>query len=105
MSFFKKHVFVCTNQRDDGRECCADSGGENAFDYLRGHSKKQGLIGPDKTRVSKAGCLGRCEKGPVVVVYPAGTWYTYQTEADLQEIIDVELMNDERVTRLLIDPA
>lgn len=105
MSFFKKHVFVCINQRNDGRECCADSGGENALDYLRGHAKKQGLIGPNKVRVSQAGCLGRCELGPVVVVYPEGTWYTYKNEADLQEIIDQDLTENQVVTRLLVDPV
>jgi NADH:ubiquinone oxidoreductase subunit E len=39
--------------------------------------KKLGLSGQGKVRINKAGCLDRCEEGPVVVVYPQGTWYTY----------------------------
>ena len=50
-----------------------------------------------------AGCLGRCDVGPVIVVYPQETWYTYIDEEDIDEIIESHLKNDKIVERLLID--
>ena len=60
-------------------------------------------MGVGKLRISSAGCLGRCDEGPVMVLYPQGRWYTYVDESDLQEILDEELANDRVVTRLLMD--
>ena len=52
-------------------------------------------------RVNKAGCLDRCAGGPVAVVYPEGTWYTYVDQADIDEIVDSHLDKGQVVTRLL----
>ena len=73
------------------------------MDFLKGHAKEQGLIGPGKLRISSSSCLGRCEEGPAMVIYPEGRWYTYVDEQDLQEILDEELVNHRSVERLLID--
>ena len=51
-------------------------------------------------RVNKAGCLGRCDDGPVIVVYPDNVWYTYVDKEDIDEIIDSHLVNDRIVDRL-----
>ena len=48
-------------------------------------------------------CLGRCESGPAMVIYPEARWYTYVDEEDLQEILDQDLAKGEAVARLLID--
>jgi (2Fe-2S) ferredoxin len=56
-------------------------------------------------RVNKAGCLDRCEKGPVCVVYPDNVWYQYVDQADLDEIVTEHLQNSRVVTRLLVDKA
>jgi len=53
-------------------------------------------------RVNTSGCLDRCENGPVCVVYPQGTWYTYIDEEDIDEIIDRHIVAGEVVERLLI---
>lgn len=63
-----------------------------------------GLIGEAQYRVNKSGCLGRCELGPVLVVYPDGVWYTYESTADIDEIIESHLLNGQIVSRLLVDP-
>ncbi len=52
---------------------------------------------------AQAGCLDRCEQGPVVVIYPEGTWYTYLDESDIDEIVEKHLVQGEIVERLLID--
>lgn len=106
MSYFKRHLFVCTNQRNDPcRQSCGDNGvGAEAVDYLKGHAKKMGLIGPGKLRISQTGCLGRCDEGPCIVIYPEGRWYTYVDDSDLQEILDEDLVKGQPVERLLLDP-
>jgi len=51
-------------------------------------------------RINKAGCLERCEEGPVIVVYPEGIWYTYLDESDIDEIVESHLKNGQIVERL-----
>lgn len=45
-------------------------------------------IQPGEVLVTSSGCLGPCEQGPTVVVYPDGTWYAKVTEADVTIILD-----------------
>jgi len=66
--FYKYHVFFCTNQREDGSACCQDHGARALRDYAKQRSKKLGLAGPGGVRMNTAGCLDRCDLGPVMVV-------------------------------------
>ena len=101
MSFFEKHVFFCCNQRPEGQPCCNNHGAEKLFEYAKVKIFNMKL---DYTRIrmNKAGCLGRCDNGPVMVVYPEGTWYTFMDESDLDEIIDSHLLNGKPVERLMV---
>ncbi|WP_158937110.1 ferredoxin [Burkholderia sp. S171] len=103
--FYKYHVFFCLNQRDPDatRPSCANCNAQAMQEYAKKRVKQLGLAGDGKVRINKAGCLERCELGPVVVVYPEGTWYTYVDEADIDEIVDSHLVNGKIVERLLID--
>jgi (2Fe-2S) ferredoxin len=100
MSFYKHHVFFCCNQRDDGRPSCNDHGSQAVRDYAKAKIKKLGLSGKAKVRINQAGCLDRCEEGPVLVVYPEETWYTFVDESDVDEIIQKHLIEGEVVERL-----
>lgn len=100
--FFRHHIFFCCNQRDDGRESCGERGANELRDYCKSQVKKRGLAGTGKVRVNQAGCLDRCELGPVAVVYPEGVWYRYQNRADIDEIIDRHLARGEIVGRLKV---
>jgi (2Fe-2S) ferredoxin len=100
--FYKHHVFFCMNTRDDGRPSCAKQGAVEAQQHAKRRIKELGLNGPDKVRINQAGCLDRCEEGPVVVVYPQGTWYTYVDTSDIDEIIDSHLVDGKVVDRLKI---
>ncbi len=104
-SFYKHHVFFCLNQRDAdaSRPSCANCGSQAMQEYAKKRIKKLDLAGEGKVRINKAGCLDRCELGPVLVIYPEGTWYTYVDESDIDEIIDSHLVGGQRVERLLID--
>lgn len=103
MSFYDKHVFFCTNQRDDGEDCCANHGAQKARDYVKSRVKELGISGrQNNIRINTAGCLDRCDEGPVVVVYPEGVWYTFVDEGDLDEIIEEHLKSGRVVERLKI---
>jgi len=104
MSYYKHHVFFCLNQRSNGEACCADHDAQAAFDHCKGRVKALGLAGPGGVRINKAGCLDRCAGGPVAVVYPEETWYTYVDRADLDEIVESHLVQGKVVERLLLPP-
>jgi len=59
-------------------------------------------LGIENVRVNNAGCLERCELGPAMVIYPEGIWYHYDSEADVDEIIESHILKDRRVERLLL---
>lgn len=100
--FYEKHVFFCTNQRDGGRACCMDLGAAPAQKHAKHRIKELGLNGAGKIRINQAGCLDRCDGGPVMVVYPDAVWYTYVDTSDIDEIIDAHLINGQVVERLRI---
>ena len=103
MSYFDKHVFFCTNQRPEGEACCNDFGATRLRDYMKARVKALGISTADnRIRINAAGCLDRCEAGPVLVVYPEAIWYTYVDESDLDEIIESHLKNGIPVERLKI---
>jgi (2Fe-2S) ferredoxin len=53
-------------------------------------------------RINRAGCLDRCDEGPVMVVYPEAIWYTYFDKEDVEEIIQEHLIHGRVVERLKI---
>ncbi|GAB4223834.1 MAG: NAD(P)H-dependent oxidoreductase subunit E [Gammaproteobacteria bacterium] len=102
MSYYKKHLFFCVNQRKPGKKCCAQADAEAMRDYVKQRLKKLGLVGDSGIRVNTAGCLGRCAEGPILVIYPEGVWYTYHNKVDLDEIIEQHILRDCQVERLLL---
>lgn len=103
-SYYQHHVFFCLNQREPGAErpSCAQCDAQTMQEYAKKRVKELGLAGPGKVRINKAGCLDRCEEGPVMVVYPEGTWYTYVDQADIDEIVESHLRDGKVVERLKI---
>lgn len=71
-------------------------------DYAKTKVKERGLAGKGKVRINNAGCLDRCDEGPVLVVYPEGVWYTYVDQDDIDEIIDEHLVHGRPIERLKI---
>jgi len=107
--YYDIHVFLCTNQRPGGhpRGSCAASGSVKLKDYMKARAKELGLEGPAATRpirVQQAGCLDRCELGPVLVIYPEGVWYAPRTREDIDAILVEHVQNGRRVERLIVAP-
>ena len=101
--YFRLHAFICTNRRPDGhkRGSCAARGAEPLRDYLKARAKELGIGG---VRINAAGCLDRCELGPVMVIYPEGIWYNFHSYEDIDEILDSHLLKGGRVERLMLRP-
>ena len=102
MSYYRHHVFFCTNLRADGAACCQRFSAQAMRDYAKQRSKDLGIAGAGGVRINTAGCLDRCQDGPVLVVYPDGVWYSYVDQGDIDEIIDEHLVNGRPVKRLMI---
>lgn len=107
MSYYQRHVFFCTNLRTNGKKCCGqvrcESEDFSFRDYAKKRLKQLGLHGKGQIRTSTSGCMGRCEEGPVVVIYPDNIWYRYENLADIDEIIEQHLINNTPVARLLLE--
>lgn len=101
MSFYRRHLFVCVNRREDGsRPSCAEQGSEAVRAHAKRRLKELDLAGPGKFRANKCGCTDRCEEGPIAVVYPDAVWYGYDDTDDMDEIIDEHLIAGRPVERL-----
>jgi (2Fe-2S) ferredoxin len=102
MQGFKKHIFVCINERaqDDPRGCCSAKGSKQIQEHFSSEVKRRGLKGI--VRANKAGCLDHCARGPSVVIYPEGVWYTVRTPGDADEIMERHIEKGEVVERLLM---
>ena len=103
---YRVHVFCCTNRRPDThwRGSCGEKGSRALCDYM---CRLGMTLGVRRIRINHAGCLNVCEHGPVMVVYPDGVWYRYETEADVEEILRSHVVGGVTVQRLAlsIDPA
>ena len=95
--FYKYHLFFCTHQRDDGTDCCQQHDAQSMRNYAKQRVKDLRL---KRVRVNNAGCLNRCALGPMLVIYPEGVWYRYETQEDIDEIIESHLQHGQIVERL-----
>ncbi|GAB7544505.1 (2Fe-2S) ferredoxin domain-containing protein [Cupriavidus sp. CuC1] len=103
-SHYQHHVFFCLNQREDGGACCGAHHAQAMQEYAKKRCKALGISGGEgRVRINKAGCLNRCELGPVLVVYPEAVWYTFVDEQDIDEIIESHLVGGKPVERLMVD--
>jgi len=100
-AYFRLHVFCCTNVRPANHPLgsCGERGGEKLRQYMKDRAKELGL---KNIRINSAGCLARCKRGPVIVVYPDNVWYHIETTADVDEILEMHVAKGELVDRLLV---
>jgi len=105
MSKPEKHVFVCSQTRPAGhpRGCCAQKGGNDLVQAFWKELQQRNLY--DKIAVTYSGCLGPCDGGPNVVVYPDGVMYSKVTKDDVTAIFDEHLLGGQPVERLQCPPT
>jgi (2Fe-2S) ferredoxin len=80
------HIFVCNSYRlgEDPQGFCNAKGAPGLLQYIQDEIIDRGIDG----MVTSTGCLKICEKGPVMVIYPQGWWYTEVNEERVDEILD-----------------
>ena len=99
MEPFPHHVFVCTQQKPEGVTCCPASGSMSLLGALHRELGVQGLS--NDVQVSTCGCLGLCDDGPIMIVYPEGVWYRKLKADDVPEIVASHLKSGTVVSRLV----
>jgi len=98
MEPFRHHVFVCTQEKPEGVPCCPASGAWGLLGVLERELLAQGL--DDDVQVGTCGCLGLCDDGPIMIVYPEGVWYRKVAPGDVGEIVRSHLRAGKVVERL-----
>lgn len=98
----KYHIFVCTSSRPNGQQkgYCHSKASVNIMEEFISEIEERGLGG--EVFVTNTGCLGLCEKGPIVIVYPDNVWYGSVTTDDVIEIMDEHIEGHKPVKRLEI---
>jgi (2Fe-2S) ferredoxin len=92
---YRRHVLLCL-----GPDCCEPSVGDAAWQALKSELKDRGLTlghGPKECYRTKAGCLRICTGGPIMVVYPEGTWYAGMTADRIPLFVQQHLIDDKPV--------
>jgi len=100
---YQKHVFICANQKPDGKKCCGEAHGLELVKAFKEELQKHDMH--KVIRAQKSGCLDFCGKGPALMVYPEGIAYGNVQLSDVTEIVERHLLNNQIVERLQIpDP-
>ncbi|MCH5323908.1 MAG: NADH-quinone oxidoreductase subunit NuoF [Eubacterium sp.] len=90
---YRKHVLVC------GGTGCTSSGSMNIIKKLEEELKKNGI--ENEIKIVKTGCFGLCALGPIMIVYPEGSFYSMVNEENIPEIVSEHLVKGNVVERLL----
>jgi (2Fe-2S) ferredoxin len=97
---YKKHIFICINEKAEGKKCCGEKNGMELVEAFK-NLVKENKLNTD-VRAQKAGCFDVCSFGPAVVVYPEGIFYGNVQLSDVNEIFDEHIKNNRPVERLIL---
>ncbi|MBQ7508771.1 MAG: NAD(P)H-dependent oxidoreductase subunit E, partial [Spirochaetales bacterium] len=93
MDIYRAHVLVC------GGTGCSSSGSATLIERFNEKIKENGL--EKEVKVIRTGCFGLCEAGPVVIVYPEGTFYSRVKTEIVDEIVTEHLLKGRKVEHLV----
>jgi len=94
------HILVCASFRVGGESkgMCHKKDAASLLPYLETELSDRGM---DDVMVSSTGCMNLCENGPLMVVYPRGSWYGEVDEDKIDTILDA-LKDNAEATDLLL---
>jgi (2Fe-2S) ferredoxin len=95
---YDKHIFICTNQKAEGKSCCGEVRGMELVNKFKEVLREKGLQG--KIRAQRSGCIDACSNGPALVIYPEGTYYGHVTLNDVERIVEQHVQNNQILTDL-----
>jgi (2Fe-2S) ferredoxin len=84
---YQCHLFVCIKSRDGKSEACGDSGGGELKAELKSEIKQRGW--KSVARVCESSCLGVCDAGPNIMIYPQKIWLSEVTPDDIPHVIQL----------------
>lgn len=99
MQPFRYHVLACDQQKPEGVPSCRVNGAPRVIDALRAAIGRAGLA--DEVLLTVTGSMGVCTRGPNVVVYPDGVWYSGVQPSDADEIVESHFRSGKPVERLM----
>ena len=94
-SKYERHVLVC------GGTGCTSSGSPKIIEELEKEFAEKGLT--DKVKIVKTGCFGLCERGPIMIVYPEGSFYSRVKVDEIPRIVDEHLIGGNPVKEFLYE--
>ncbi len=103
MEPFKYQIFICDQRKPEGVPACSARGSAAVIKALQWEVAAQGLA--DEVQITICGSLGLCERGPNMVVYPDGIWYSGLTPEIIPEIVNEHLKSGRPVARLVNSDA
>ncbi len=98
MEPFRLHVYACQQEKPGNAPCCSARGSAAVLDALRKELAAQRLMG--EVQITTCGSIGMCERGPNLIVYPEGVWYSGVQVTDVPEIVREHFKKGKVVERL-----
>ena len=98
MQPFRYHVFICDQKKPEGVPSCPARGSAETIEALRKEVAARGLL--DEVQITTCGSLGVCERGPNLVVYPEGVWYSGVRPEDVPKLVESHFVQGRPVDRL-----
>ncbi len=100
LSSIERHIFLCCDQTKP--KCCSKEDSLESWQYLKDRLKQLKLDQPTEENNicifrTKTNCLRVCQQGPILLVYPDGTWYRQATPEVIELIIQQHLLNNKIV--------
>ena len=89
---YRLHAMICCGNK------CEPEGSRELINYMKSQVLKSGL---NDVRVNRAGCLGVCMQGPIMVVYPGGIWYSKLNQKNVDRIVEEHFKSGNVVEELV----
>lgn len=93
---YRLHAMICCGNK------CEPDGSRELVSYMKSRLLELGM---DDVRVNRAGCLGVCVQGPIMVVHPEGVWYCHLNKENIDRIIEQHFKSGDVVEDLAFHQA